>query len=62
MCTPKIAKELSETTQSYYAVSNFDQEDDPIAEDEPKASGMILQGYIDGKPVYYVNAGYVTHI
>lgn len=62
MCTPKVAKELSEATHSFYAVTDFDQSDDPIPGDEPKTSGMILQGYIDGKPVYYVNAGYVTRV
>lgn len=60
MCTPKTAKELSEASHSYYAVTDFDRHDDLIPEDEPLVPGMVLQGYLDGKPVYYNNTGYVT--
>lgn len=60
MCTPKTAKGLSEASHSYYAVTDFDRLDDLMPEDESAVPGMVLQGYLDGKPVYYNKTGYMA--
>lgn len=52
MCTAKTAKELSEVSHRYYSVTNFNVSSDRIVEDEPEIPGLVLQGYLDGKPVY----------
>ncbi|KAF3764620.1 hypothetical protein M406DRAFT_70848 [Cryphonectria parasitica EP155] len=52
MCSPKTAKELSLSTGQYHAVTS-DHQSGQEPDDEPQAPGLVLGGYVSGKPVYF---------
>lgn len=55
MCTPRVAKELSETMGSFVAVTVYDPNE--RIEEENRVKGMTIRGFISGKPVYYSFTG-----
>lgn len=54
--TPRVAKELSVATGTFYKITTFD-DGDLVPEDEPKDEGWVLHGYLCGKPVYLNTTG-----
>lgn len=49
--TPRVAKDLSVFSGSFYPITTF-EDGDLVPEDEPKDQGWVLHGYDCGKPVY----------